>query len=189
MKVKLLFWGMVAIIVIGLFISLFTLYNQGIKKDIEIARLEFNNFQLLRDTQEQTVLYLKQKEVTGKLRLQLDSLAGALRVKPKQIEKIIYRTITEKDTVVKEIPVFFNKTHWEISDTGKCFIWQGMAFLSDTTLKVIRTEFSYQNKTTEVYYRKRPRQFLFFKFGKWVNMRKDSTECGQINLREFNFAK
>ncbi len=188
-KVKAIIVGIIILFVFSLMLSVYFLTESNRKKDIEIARMAFNNFQLMQDNQDQTVLYLKQKEVSGQLKAERDSIAEALKIKPKTIEKIVYRTITEKDTLVQNVFVDYRKTHWMIQDTGKCFVWQAMAFLSDTTLKVTRTEFTYQNKITETYYRKKPKKFLFIRYGKWENFVQITPECGQVTIKTFNFEK
>lgn len=162
--------------------------NQNLKS--EIARVNNNNLQLMAENRQQTALILKQNEVGGKLLAERDSLSGALKIRPKQIEKIIYITTTEKDTVVKEVPVkVLGKDHWLIADTGKCYTWKGEAFLSDDSLSVKKTEFSYHNKTTQVFYKKRPHKFLFIRYGKWTYLQQLSSECGESQQRTIEFVK
>lgn len=160
------------------------------RKDKEIARLDFNSSQLLDESKQNTYLYLTQKEVTGKLLRERDSLAAALKVKPKQIEKIIYLTNTVHDTV--PVPVFIEKespNFWKVTDKGDCFIWKADVHLKDDTLQIIRTLFDYQNKTTQTFYRDRPHKFLCIKFGKWRNLQQIEAECGGVVVKTFEFSK
>ena len=153
----------------------------------EIERIQTNNMYLMSDNMKQSKLVLKQQEISGFLKFQVDSLAEALKVKPKFIDRIVYQTITEKDTVVKEVPVHvLKKDTWLIADTGKCFVWKGIATLTDTVLSVKRNDFAYQNKITFVAYRKRPGNCIF---KKRINFAEISSECGNVTTQEFQFIK
>lgn len=160
------------------------------KMEIEALRLENNNFQLMQDNTQIMTLNVRERELSNSLRKQRDSIAKALQIKPKQIETIIYQTITQKDTVIVNVPVLtLEKNHWLIADTGKCYIWKGEAVLSLENLSVKKTEFSYHNKTTEVYFKTRPHKFLFLKFGKWQYKKEISSECGEPRQETINFVK
>ena len=156
----------------------------------EIERIKNNNLQLMTDNRSQTNLILRQNEITGLLKYQVDSLAKSLKVKPKFIDRIVYQTITEKDTVVKNVFVSqFANHEWLIADTGKCFVWKGIVTLSDTVLSVKRNEFDYQNKITFVAYKKRPNRFLFFNYGKRINFVDINPGCGDVWTETFEFIK
>jgi len=164
--------------------------NKIAKQKADIERIEANNFQLMSDNKQQTTLYLTQKEITGKLRLKTDSLAKALKIKPKQIEKIVEVTNTIHDTVIMPVPVtIIGKDKWKITDRGDCFKWSADAFKIGDSLKINRTSFEYNNKTTEVFYRERPFRFLFIKYGKWVYKEKIDAQCGNSTEIVFNFVK
>ena len=189
-NIKLILIGIAIFFVAITFVTANILYknNQKLKKENE--RLENNNYALFSDNNANYVLWLKEKELTNKLTKDRDSIAKALKVKPKQIEKIVYISTTEKDTVVKEVPVqVIGKNQWSVSDTGKCFIWSGNVTLSDTILNVKRTSFSYQNDLTDVYYKKRPHKFLFIKYGKWKYEVSLTSKCGEPVRKEINFLK
>lgn len=160
------------------------------KRNAEIARIAANNSQLMQDNAQTTTLYLVEKEVTGRLKMERDSLAKSLNIKPKQIEKIVYVVNSTHDTVIVEVPVIYQEANrWQISDTGKCYIWQGVAFLRDDSLKIQRTLFEYNNHTIETFYRKRPYKFLFIRFGKWRYHQKIDAECGSVQVKSINFSK
>lgn len=159
------------------------------KRDADIARLESNNFQLMSDSRNQTTLYLREKERTGKLNKAVDSLAKALNVKSKQITKVVYIDNVIKDTVKIPVPVQLHKDFWTLSDTSHCIIWSAELYLDGTELKVWRTNLEDSNRITETFYRKRPKQFLFIKYGKWQNLRQIDAKCGGVSIQEFNFVK
>lgn len=190
-KIKAIITGLVILLIFSLCLAVYFLNESNRKKDIEIARLDFNSFQLLQDNRQQTVLYLKEKEVSGQLKRERDSIALALKVKPKQIEKIIYQTVTDIDTVNIEVPVYVTtKNSWKISDTiNKCTVYKADLKLVQDSLHFTRTEFSYNNKTTETYFKKRSRKFLGIPIGKWVYYKELSSECGKTQQTTFNFVK
>jgi hypothetical protein len=164
--------------------------NKISKLKVDNARIEANNLQLMSDARQQSTLYLKEKEVTGQLKRDRDSLAKALKIKPKQIEKIVTVTNTIIDTVKISVPVTIEGVDkWKIRDKGDCFKWQGNAFKQGDSLRVERTAFEYSNKTTETFYRERPHKFLFLRFGKWVYKEKIDSQCGSSTEKVFNFIR
>lgn len=183
------------LIVLGIFLLILAAQNRIQSKRIanreaDIARLEGNQIQLLDDAKQQTVLYLTEKERTVKLNRTVDSLAKALKIKPKQVDKIIYIENTTRDTVKISVPTdLIEKDYWYIQDSSKCFKWAGNAYLMAGELNVERTLFEYNNRTTEVFYRKRPHKFLFIHYGKWQNLQEISSECGSVQVKTFNFIK
>jgi len=187
-KIALIIAGL--LLIAGLFINLRIVNNKNAKLKADNDRLTANQIQLYSQNLSVTKQVLRYKELAGDLRLQVEKLADSLRVKPKQITKIEYRTITEYDTV--PVPVDVNpiqKDFWLIADTGKCFIWQGTAKLKEQDLKVTRDIFEYENKITEAFYRKRPHKFLFIKWGKRVNYHDINPACGEAKVETFEFIK
>lgn len=161
-----------------------------IKLRADNFRLEGNQFSLMSDARQQTNLYLKEHEVTGRLKRSRDSLAAALKVKPKQIEKIVYIDNSTHDTIPKEVPVYMTGTGgWKITDGNDCFKWSANAFLRGDSLKVERILFENNNRITQTFYRKRPYRFLFIKYGKWNYLQKISSTCGSSTIETFNFSK
>jgi hypothetical protein len=113
-----------------------------------------------------------------------------LKIKPKQVEKIVYVDVFTHDTIKVPVPAeITGPDRWKITDTGKCFKWSANAFKQGDSLKIQRTLFEYNNRTTEVYYRKRPHKFLFIHYGKWQYISEISSECGQPVQKTFNFIK
>jgi len=160
------------------------------ERDKEIARIQLNNIQLMAENKQKTTLVLKERELTGKVLAERDSLAERLKIRPKEILKVITETIIQTDTVIKKVPVYIaEQNFWKIKDAGPCFKWQADAFLKDDSLSVNRTLFSYSNKTTDVYFKERPRKFLFIRYGKWQYKQKIDSECGGISTREIQFIK
>jgi len=154
----------------------------------ENTRLDNNNYQLMSDNRKQTNLVLKEKEVTGKLKKERDSLAKSLQIKPKQIEKIITIQNIVHDTVKISVPVeIVSKGVWNISDSDKCFQWHAKAVLKGDSLNINRTLFFYNNKTIEVFWQKRPFNFLFIHLGKPKNYQQISSECGEVIIKSFQF--
>jgi hypothetical protein len=187
----------IALIAAAVFLlSLATAYrlqqNKIEKLRSEIDRVSYNNSQLVQDTAKKRTLILserKDKEHYKKLYHEKDSLAKVYGTRPKYVDKIVYRTINEKITTIKPVPVsLVSKNTWKIKDVGPCFVWEGIATLSNDSLKVNRTLFSYQNKATETHYRTAKR-FLFIRISKFKYFQRDSTECGGVQVREYQFVK
>jgi hypothetical protein len=145
----------------------------------EIGRLAENNYQLLEDSRQITILHLREKEVTGRLKHERDSLAAALKIKPKQVEKIIYITSHVKDTIPK--PVYINKLDghtWVLRDSGKCWRYVSRLTLTGDSLQGERQLYENNNLITETFYKKRSHRFLFIQFGKWQYLQRISATCG-----------
>lgn len=176
------------------FFALLIAYRAQVNKNerliIENNRLSLNNSQLLSDSNETATLLLKEKEVTGRLKIERDSFAAAVKIKPEQITKIVHINNYIRDTIKVQVPVIITgKNEWKISDTGECFKWAANAILNGDSLKVTRMDFEYSNRTTETYYRKRPNKFLFIRYGKFQNYQAVSSECGTSAIKTFNFIK
>lgn len=119
----------------------------------EILRLQKNQEQLIAENQHQTNLILTQKEVTGKVKRERDSLAKALKIRPKQIIKYVDRIV--KDTHIDTVSVMvtpYDGVSWKLTDADECMIWEGDAKLDGLNLGVERTKFEYTNKIVETYY-------------------------------------
>lgn len=180
----------VAIIFVAMGVSIQVLSKNLKQERADKERLWSNNMELLSaNWQYQKLIYTKDEFIKvqdAKLKQALDSL----KIKPKSIEKIIYRTITEKDTVVKEVPVYvLDKNQWQFVDTGACYIYKGVVFYTGDSIKVHKTEFSYQNETTDYFYQQRPHKFLFVRFGKKQVKQVTVPKCGTANERVIEIIK
>jgi hypothetical protein len=154
------------------------------------SRLSINNSQLLTDSLQQMTITLRQKEITGRLKIERDSLAAVIRIKPKQIDHIVYLNNFYTDTVKIEIPAMITgKNEWHIRDSTKCLKVAYKAKLDGDSLNVIRELLSYNNKTTQTFYKKRPHKFLFIRWGRWQYLQKIDSECGEVKYQNFIFIK
>lgn len=178
-KIILIIAGILLFFSMGVTIQTLSKKYKAEKADKE--RLWNNNMQLQAEKRTQLALIYTQKEFTRLISDSLKHALDSLKIKPKQVIKIIYRTLTDIDTVNHTVFVDYRKTHWLVSDTGNCFVWSGMAFLSDTTLKVTRTDFKYENSLPELYWTERPHRFLFIKWGKRKVKHITSPKCGGIS--------
>ena len=190
MTLKGYIYTFVAVIIVTLLVENRIQSGKIDRQKVEIGRLNDNNLQLMADNRQQTTMYLKEKEVTGRIKVERDSLAKSLKIAPKQITKIVEVKTVVHDTIRKEVPVqAIGKDSWKISDKGECWSWSGVASLKNDSLHVQRQNFEYDNTTTPVYYRVRPHKFLFIKYGKWVNKVSVTSKCGSPSITEFNFIK
>jgi hypothetical protein len=155
----------------------------------EKDRLTENQRQLIADKQQQTTLILTQREVTGKVLAERDSLANALKIRPKTITKIVKETIIDIDTVNKIVyvnPVEDNL--WFLSDSDKCWYWEASAMLNGADLNIERTYFSYENRIDDVFWWSR-RKILFLRIGKKEYFQKLIPKCGTVNTRIIEIKK
>ena len=154
-------------------------------------RLFQNNLQLTSNNRELQSLNYTKAEF---LKIANDSIKVLLKkmsVPIKVVTKIVEKTVTVNDTVIKEVPVYLvAKNEWKISDRDKCWTWQGIAKLTDDSLSVKRTAFTYQNKTTDVYHRKMKGKFLFFRIYSRKEIEMNSvSECGDSFTKIINVTK
>ncbi len=160
------------------------------KRNSEISRLESNNYQLMSDARQQTNLYLTEREVTGKLKRERDSLALSLKIKPKQIQKIIYLDNSTHDTIKVPVPVnIISKYEWMLTDSTACLKYASKLILEGDSIKAERQYLEYDNRITQTFYKQRPHKFLFIKYGKWVYKQKIDAICGNSTIQTFNFSK
>lgn len=152
-------------------------------------RLWRNNMELMAAGRSQLALIYTKDEFIRVMSDSLKSALDSLKIKPKQVVKVIYRTIVDIDTVDRPVYVDYRKTYWEIADTGECFVWNAMAFISDTSLSVIRTNYEYNNHFQDYYYETRPKKFLFIRYGKKKIIHVSTPECGAVTEKVIEVIK
>lgn len=189
-KIKAIAIFIIAIIFVAMGVSIQILSKNLKQEKADKERLWHNNMELSSaNWQYQKLVYTKDEFIKvqdAKLKQALDSL----KIKPKSIEKIVYRTITEKDTVVKEVPVYvLGNNQWQFVDTGTCYIYKGVVLYTGDSIKVHKTEFSYQNETTDYFYQQRPRKFLGIRFGKKQVKQVTVPKCGTASERVIEIIK
>lgn len=190
MKLKTILIGIAILFVASAFVTANILIKENRNLKTEIQRTQNNNFQLMQEGLKYSSLLVKEREVTGKLRKERDEIAEKLKIKPKFIDKIVYVTTTETDTVIKEVPVtVVSKDFWHVSDTGKCFTWDADIKLLNDILHVNRTGYANTDSVSMTYYRKRLNKFLWFSVGKRVNYVQVDSKCGDSKVQEFTFQR
>jgi len=189
-KFKFYLYGLVILILVAGFFTIKYLVKENQKYRSDNYRLESNQFQILSDATQQTELYLKQKEVTGRIKKERDSLALIVKVKPKFIEKIITIDNSTHDTIPVSVPVNnIDKNVWMLRDSSKCWKYASKLILEGSEIKGERQLFEYNNKTVQTFYKVRPHKILFIRFGKWVYKQKIDSECGEVSIQTINFTK
>lgn len=190
MKLKVILAALAIFFVTGLFVKIKVLTIQNDKLQIDKSRLENNWYNSIQDANENREYFLKQKELSWQLKQERDELAEKLKIRPKEIEKIVKVETLIRDTVIKEIPVYPLINGWGFTDTiNKCTIYKGEVNFTDSVPSIKRTGFIEQNEITSTYYRKRPHKFLFIRYGKYVNSVLWESECGNPKVETFNFVK
>jgi hypothetical protein len=189
-KFKLIGIGLLVVILIGMSITISITRASNKKLKAENSRLANNELQLLADNIHIRELILKKEEVTGKLRIERDSLAAALKIKPKQIEKIIYINNVIHDTTTVSVDLKnFGVGEWLLRDSSECFKYVSKLVLRGDSFSGKRQLFEYTNKTTQTFYKKRPHKFLFIKYGRWQYLQKIDATCGEVTFQSFTFLK
>lgn len=188
MKTNLVLIGIIILSVASLIIVI----QAGKINRLEMDNLRISNnlLQVLSDSSEITFLRLKKNEVIGRYKKERDSVLMLLKIRPKEIIRIVTNTITEVDTVFKEVPVLVTgPDRWFVSDTGKCHIWSGNVFLQDTSMNLLRTNFQYNNDIQIVNYKERPHRLWFIRWGRWIYKQDVSSRCGESYTKEVEFVK
>jgi hypothetical protein len=165
------------------------LQSQVDKAKQEIKRLEDNQAQLLASKAQDQALILTQRELTGKVLAERDSLAKALKIRPKEVIKFVDRIVKETNTDTVEVEsTFLQNMTWHLADGDQCWKWEADAKLNDFDLDVTRTLFDYRNKSTEVYWWQR-RKFLGLRIGRKDYYQRVLPECGEILTRSIEIKK
>lgn len=186
--VRYIIGGLVVFLLILAF-QAWRLQNQVDKAKQEIQRLEDNQRQLLAAKQQDIALLLTQKELTGKVLAERDSLAKALKIRPKEVIKFVDRIVKETNTDTVEVEsTFLQNMTWHLADGDQCWKWEADAKLNELDLDVTRTLFDYRNKSTEVYWWQR-RKFLGLRIGRKDYYQKVLPECGEILTRSIEIRK
>jgi hypothetical protein len=190
-KVKAIAIFVAAVIFVSMGIALKIYIQKYQQEKADRERLWSNNLQLFAENRQYIKLVYSKDEFIRVMSDSLRSALDSLKIKPKQVNKIVYRTITEKDTVVKEVPVVQTSYHtWLVSDTGKCFIWSGnVTILSEDSVNVKRTAFSYHNETADYFYQTRPHKFLFIRWGKKTIKQVTVPKCGTAREKVIEIIK
>jgi len=175
---------------ISLFVTIGISFNKIRLQKIEIARLSENNYNLTQEGNTTTTLLLKQKEVTGRLRRERDSIARVLDARARNIIRLTYTTIHFSVSQVKPVPVKAQgKNTWQINDSTACFVWKGSAQLTGDSLKVNRLLFRYDAKVNSAYYKRRPKMFLGIPFGRFIFTEVSSSQCGSVQTKNIEFTR
>jgi len=154
--------------------------NKIVELEQDNIRLGQNQVELMTENNKQKNLILTRDEFIKSMDDSLKQALKELKIKPKTITKIEERVIIQKEYDTVRVPVYLiKKDQWVIKDTGQCFTWHGIAELTDDSLNVKRTYFSYQNKTTDIFNKQPKRKlFGFIPIGKKIVWTQRS-DCGE----------
>jgi hypothetical protein len=184
-NIKLYIYGGVFLLILLLGGGLNYFYGKYKQEKARANRVTENNNQLLKVDSTLRVLNVTKDELTGRLKLQVDSLAKQLDIKPKQIIKYVDWYITVHDTVKKEVKVTkLTDSTYFIADSTDCWRWEGLAILDSGILSVKRLSFDDRNEISDVTYWYR-KWFL----GKKRYTRDITAKCGTTKTVEVNIIK
>jgi len=184
-KFKWIIAGTGVVIIFVLAITLQLEHKGKLREKADRIRLQKNQNQLTQEKAELTTLVLKTNEVTGIIKHERDSLAEALRIKPKQIIKYVDRLVFQTETIPKIIPVYKpNDSTYYISDIDTCFTYEGIAIIENDTMTFKRTLFDYHNNIIDAYFWDR-KWFL----GKKKFYQVAKAQCGGTKTKQIEFIK
>jgi hypothetical protein len=180
-------------IVILFIITLIAGYNIRGKKIESLrydnSRLQENVLQLADENKHSTNLLLTKEEFIKVLGDSLKLTLHELKIKPKTITRVEERIVIQREIdTVKVIVTPLKKDTFLIHDEGPCFLWEGIAFLSHDSLNVRRINFSYHNKSTDIFHRVPKRKIWFIPIGKKI-IQTSKSECGETVTREITVIK
>jgi len=187
--IKKILIGIAVVTIIGAFVTVDIQRKKIKQKNEKIARITENMNQVLDDNVTQTILVLSNNEVIGQIKRERDSLAKALKIKPKQIEKIVTIENTVHDTV--KIAVLITKSYpggWLYRDSTECLKYVSKLVLRGDSLKGERQLLEYDNRITQTFYRKAP-HIWFIRTGKWEYLQEVSSKCGENKTQSITFLK
>ena len=201
MKLTLKQYIYIGIVILITSLSVWGNYNrkQYLKEKAKSERLAYNQDQLLDQVNQYMRLTLTQKEMLASITIEQDSLIRLLKIKPKQIERIVERIHIEVDTTERTQLLASNDSlqkvirerlnrEYPFLDQEGCFTFAGNVKISDgLSLEVTRRE--YINKSTEIAYIEREKKFLFIRYGKWQGKLFIDNECGTDIIKELDIIK
>ena len=171
--------GLIAVFLV-LIGSIVLLGSRLSKAKARVQTLEFNASINNLPNGQHLALILTYRELLSKDTLKIDSLSKALKIRPKtiikfqQVIKYVYDTVS--------FPVFVQKVDsgkWNVTDTGKCWVWKGSIFLKNDSLSFRRTSFEFYDKMTQFFYWQRKKKFLFIHYGAKDYFQKTQSTCGK----------
>jgi len=152
----------------------------------EKERVQANLKNSFNDSLKLAVFYLREKEVTGKIKRERDSLAKALDIKPKQIIKFVDRWLTRIDSVPKYITLkqTTDSTYYLNDIIDNCTRYEAMIIIEKDSMEFKRLGFYDDNKIDDV----------FYWYRKWFLGKKRieqivTARCGDVKTREINIIK
>lgn len=176
--VVLIFFGM------GVTISI---QNGILKKErSEKLRWQVNYNEITDDRDNYILLNLTFKEALKARDLRIDSISTLLKIRPKTIERIVFKEIIQRDTIREEIPVqIITQNSWRFTDVGDCYVYKGEVFYTGDTIHVERVGFTYQNEVIDTFFKYRKHWI----FSKWQYRQKSISTCGDSKTRDIKIFK
>lgn len=199
MRTKLYIYAAILIIVLSL-VSWGTLTRkQLIKARAENIRYQYNQQQLLDKVNEYKRIVVTREELISSLTREQDSLMRELKIKPKQVERIVERWHYSVDTTQKAQLLASNDSlkriiednlsqRYPFLDQAGCFIFGGSVAI-DQGLRLEVTRREYTNRSTEIAYLEREKKFLFIRYGPWRGKLFVDNECGEDQVKELTVVK
>jgi len=199
MKTKLYFYGAIVLLILGLAAWGSYTRKQLIKAKAENIRYANNQQQLLDQVNDFKRIIVSRRELIESLTTKQDSLIRELKIKPKQVERVVERIHYTIDTVQTtkllasndSLKMIINNNlsrEYPFIDQEGCFTFGGFVGINNgLKLQVQRRE--YLNRSTEIAYIERSKKFLFIRYGPWKGRLYIDNECGEDQIKELAVIK
>lgn len=168
--------------------------QQLIKSRAENIRYRYNQQQLLDQVNAYKILTVTRDELIASMTREQDSLLHELKIKPKQVDRIVERWHYSVDTTGRTKLMASNDSlrfiiennlgrDYPFLDKEGCFVFGGSVSVGDgLRLSVDRRE--YLNRSTEIAYVERENRFWFVRWGPWRAKIYVDNECGSDTVKE-----
>lgn len=188
-NIKLYIYAGIAILIIALAAWGSITHKKLVRARADNIRYEYNQQQLLDQAERYKRLAVTRAQLLEGMTVRQDSLIRALKIKPKQIERVVERHHYHIDTVPEIVYIAALKEgDYPFIDKSTCFTFGGSIKVTDSLqLTVDRRE--YHNRTTEIAYLEREKKILFIRYGPWRAKLHIDNECGEDLVKELTVVK
>lgn len=194
MKSKLTIYGIIALLLFTLMATSVHYRQKYLQEKADKIRLSHNQQQLLDEGNQYKRVIVTLKELNQSLTHAQDSLLQELKIKPRQVERIVEREHYAIDTTVTRFLLATNdslkrvieeKIHrdYDFADTSGCFVFAGSVSI-DNGLQLIISNREYLNHSTEIAYLEREKKFWFIRYGPWSAKMFIDNDCGSDIVKE-----
>jgi hypothetical protein len=191
-KAQLIIYGLIFVLIVVLVATVNIQIKQIRTLSATAERLE-NNQKAIMVNSENYLVKQDLSEFKSTLSPRIDSIIHELKVKPKNVERIVERYYFHTDSIIKEYypePIDINGSiKYPFIDTTQCFTFGGNLKIVDQKPAIEVNLRKYEDDAVDVYYRERSKKFWFIRYGKWKTERQTMSNCGDTNIKEIEIIR